>query len=54
MGLSCSYEIAKAMGGEVRLISSVSGNTVFEIKLPVNVDQICSIKNDLNISIDDS
>lgn len=51
MGLSCSYEIAKAMGGEVSLISSVQGNTIFEIKLPVNLNTIID-RNDSKISID--
>ncbi len=40
MGLSCSHEIIKAIGGKLRLISSVEGNTVFEIKMPVNIENI--------------
>lgn len=29
MGLSCSYELASSIGGSVRLVSSMQGNTVF-------------------------
>lgn len=40
MGLSCSKEIAKAMGGDVTLISSAKGSTLFQIKLPVSFKNI--------------
>ena len=35
VGLSSSKELCSALGGKVRLVSSIKGFTEFEIKIPV-------------------
>jgi signal transduction histidine kinase len=37
LGLSLSYDIVKALGGEIRVDSKIGEGTVFAILLPANV-----------------
>jgi signal transduction histidine kinase len=36
VGLSCSKELCEALGGNVRLVSSKKGCTLFEMRVPIN------------------
>ena len=44
MGLSCSKEICKKLGGDMRLKHSQKGMTIFAFKFPVELS-----KNELNL-----
>ncbi len=37
LGLSCSKELSKAINGDIQLVSSKKGQTIFRIKTPLNV-----------------
>ena len=39
VGLNCSSELTKALGGQIRLVSSIKGRTEFEIKIPIKNNQ---------------
>jgi signal transduction histidine kinase len=37
IGLTCSKELSNAMKGDVHMVSSKKGETIFNIKTPLNI-----------------
>jgi hypothetical protein len=35
LGLSCSYEISRKIGGDIKLVESKNGLTAFVFKIPI-------------------
>jgi signal transduction histidine kinase len=39
VGLSCSYEITRKIGGDIKLLQSKNGLTAFVFKIPIKLGQ---------------
>ena len=39
MGLACSSEICKKLGGKIKLVSSKYGHTAFQFDIPVKINR---------------